>query len=73
MKSYKQANDRFSGSGNGLEGIEHDYFHERVLKETCRFCDDLKLILGDRLNVIPWVTNEDIDDEVEDHLKQLIY
>jgi hypothetical protein len=61
MKMYKMAQDRFNGSGNGLEGIEYADFHDRVLKETCRFYDDLHPILGDRPNVTPWCTNEDSD------------
>jgi hypothetical protein len=61
MKMYKMAQDRFNGSGNGLEGIEYADFHDRVLKETCRFYDDLHPILGDRPNVTPWITNEDSD------------
>jgi hypothetical protein len=66
MKSYKKANDRFNGSGHGLEGIDYANYHEKVLKETCRFYDDLHPILGERPNVTPWVTNEDIDDEEEE-------
>jgi hypothetical protein len=67
MQSYKKAQDRFNTSGNGLEGIEESDFHSKVLKETCRFYDDLKPILGDRPNVTAWATNEDEeeDDEVE--------
>jgi hypothetical protein len=63
MKSYKKANDRFNGSDHGLEGIDYTNFHEQVLKETCRFYDDLKPVLGDRPNVTPWVTNEDMDED----------
>jgi hypothetical protein len=56
---YYKAGDRLRDTGAGLYGTEFTTFRQSVIKNHCRFYEDLEQVLGDRPNVHAWYTNED--------------